>query len=232
MSEYPRAETYAKLYQKYLTHRPASELVDLAGDVKGKNVWDLCCGAGEMAILCAERGAKFVRCVDASFFMTSPALWALEKLKADYKINSQTIEQFLWRRDVECPDVVLCRQAVNYWMNEAMVKMLAEKMPSGSVFVFNTFNRQPDSKPNVRQYELSTGKSDSTTYEVAFFVETSWYVQETNKVHHIQVRSGMEPHVTEFNWIHPDDFYFWLSPYFDISCKNEGGTALYRCVRR
>lgn len=231
---YPNAETYAKLYQKYLEHRPGKDLVELAGDVKGKTVWDLCCGSGEIGVHCAELGAKFVRCVDSGYFMTTPAMWGLRKHEStcESKINTLTIEAILKRQDLESPDVVFCRQAVNYWMNEGSVKALAEHMQPGSVLVFNTFNTCPSVIPNVKQYEMKTGEHTDLTYQVAFFVEVSWYVPETNKVHHVQIRNGMEPHTTEFDWIATDDFVRWLAPYFDIQRDNDGNTALYRCVRR
>ena len=105
-------------------------------------------------------------------------------------------------------------------------------MQPGSVLVFNTFNTCPSVIPHVKQYEMKTGEHTDLTYQVAFFVEVSWYVPETNKVHHVQIRNGMEPYTTEFDWISHNDFVKWLAPYFDAQGENDGNTALYKCVRR
>lgn len=232
--KYPKAEIYEKLYQKYIDHRPPTELVDLVGDVSGKIVWDLCCGSGRMSVVCAERGAKSITCVDSEFFMTTPVFWGLEEFRKkkglDYRILTSPVSDFL-KKESENPDVVLCRQGVNYWMNEGTVHDLAKRMGKGSVFVFNTFNTLPGLKPDVKEYELKIG-DNGDSYRVAFFVEVSWYIPETNKVSHVQIRNGMEPHFTSFDWITRKQFQDWLSPHFLIDCRDEGKTALYRCERK
>ena len=53
-----------------------------------------------------------------------------------------------------------------------------------------------------------------------------------NKVEHIQVCEGYKPHITEFDWIPEDQLKKLLSPYFDITLKDDGKSALYVCKRR
>ena len=220
MSYLPNVQ-YQALYAKYLRHRSADELIDVAGKVRGKVVWDLCCGGGEMAFSCFMQGAARIFAVDSC-----------EKMMGEFltqqfnppKVTrcTMSIEDFLGddsKRDPE-PDIVLCRQAVNYWLNEQTVKDLAARMPKGSVFVFNTFNRKPGKTPHVKSY----------SFEGHDFVEVSWCLG--NYVLHVQIRDGMEPHMTSFWWISPEDFRELLGEWFSIKKTDDGHTSIYKCVRK
>lgn len=218
---YADIAAYNEMYARYLKN--PYELLDWAGDVKGKAVWDLCCGGGDLTRMAVERGASFVIAVDS-------CRWMLKTLREDKEagglrnvsIEKMKIESFLpWAMATKTPpDVVMCRQAVNYWMTEHNVLSLAGCMKPGSVFVFNTFCECPTRKPMVKEYELD-GKN---------FVEVSWLVGK--QVLHVQIREGMPAHTTEFMWISPDDYFRMLSPYFDLLVKTRGKTALYHCTRR
>jgi SAM-dependent methyltransferase len=218
---YPDGEIYEKLYEVYLDGRSAEELVDLAGDVEGKAVWDLCCGTGRVSEICVERGAT-VCAVDASYGMTKPLM---EKLKAgafegNLALRMLEVKTFLSDPIFFKADVAICRQGVNYWLDEECVELMAKRMPKGSVFVFNTFHSKPMRKPKVREY----------IHNDKWFVEVSWLLGDV--VHHIQVRDGMEPHVTSFKYISPKEFSRILTPYFAIGVQRDGNTSLYKCIRR
>jgi len=234
---YPDGEVYDKLYASYIDGRQPAELIELAGDVKDKVVWDLCCGAGRLAKECVQRGAKRVFAVDVSSEMVKDMVLAgaLEK-KGVLRLSIEDVQRWLgdtWAASVlpdfdvlvggppwQTPDYVFCRQAVNYWLNEESARSLAEEMKPDSVFVFNTFHSKPMRKPKTKEY----------VYDDRWFVEVSWLVGET--VHHIQVRDGMEAHHTSFRYISPKEYERILGPYFAIGVERKGNTSLYRCVRR
>ena len=65
---YHEMDVYESLYAKYL-EKPVSEMIDVAGNVEGKVVWDLCCGGGAIAHECCVRGASRVVAVDESWEM-------------------------------------------------------------------------------------------------------------------------------------------------------------------
>ena len=62
------------------------------------------------------------------------------------------------------------------------------------------------------------------------YLEISYLVD--NKVCHIQIREGYEPHFTVFDWISKEQYIELLSPYFDIEIKDDGKSSLYKCKRR
>jgi len=223
MSMYIDIADYEVLYARYL-EKPVSELIDLAGDVKGKVVWDLCCGGGWIAGECLKRGAAFVCAVDACSAMTRKLRTALassnEVMGRRISLDVVFVDEWLYC-DVESkPDFVFCRQAVNYWLNEGTVARLSERMAPGSVFVFNTFRFKPPVKPVVKEYD----------HGGASYVETSWLV-EPDTVHHVQARSGMAPHVTTFRWIAPSEYMEFFGNGWDVAVTERRATSLYRCVR-
>lgn len=224
--KYPDINTYQALYAKYLK-RPVSDLLDLAGDLQGKVVWDLCCGGGEIAEACFLKHAARVVAVDASFDMIKGfATRKFNPEKVHCYIND--VSTFLGAMDNEelvfetedKPDVVFCRQAVNYWLDEGTVRSLARRMPGGSQFIFNTFNTKPSEKPTVKNYE----------YEGHSFAEVSWLVGDI--VFHTQFRDGMEPHSTKFKWISKEEYFRILGGSYAIEVVEDGHTSLYRCTRR
>ena len=142
MNEYPDAETYQKLYAKYLK-KPVSSLTDLAGDLKGKVVWDLCCGNGEIAMACFSAGASRVVAVDESPEMLR-RLTTLDCCGMDdrLEVHCEAVECFMMKRQGKgmLPDVIFCRQAINYWLDEFSAGLLRGTMKNGCQFIFNTFN--------------------------------------------------------------------------------------------
>lgn len=214
---YPDKETYRALYSRYVADqgRPISQLMDHAGDLKGKLVVDLCGGAGEIAAESARRGALAVVLVDESSDMVD--FNVLKKAEVSYHYGC--VENFLNNHKL---DVAFCRQAVTYWLTDESARDLAKMLNPGGVFVFNTFNNKPSEKPTVKEYTLG-----SKQYK---YVEVSLLIGDV--VHHVQCREGMEPHTTQFKWISPERFREMLAPYFEIEEKVDGATSIYVCYKK
>ena len=219
--EYPDWRTYEALYQRY-QERPVGDLVDVAGDVRGKRVLDLCGGSGRLAEECVGRGAADVLLVDESRRMTGRL-----RRKRGIRLFPGRVQEMLavaapLYRDAPRlgPDFVFCRQAVNYWIDTAAAKALAGLMPAASVFVFNTFNTKPKEEPHATSYFVGQDLCTEIGYRVG------------DVVHHVQCREGYRPHVTSFLWISPKEFREMLSPCFEAEEVRHGRTSIWRCVRR
>ena len=118
-------------------------------------------------------------------------------------------------------DIAFCRQAVNYWMNPQNAKNLAKIMSADGVFIFNTFNTKPPTDPKVKEYHLYNIK----------FVEIS-YIDKNDNVHHVQVREGMEPHITQFKWMSEEYLKNCLDKWFDIDIIVKNKTDVYKCTKK
>lgn len=219
---YPDIETYRKLYARYLSWhgRSVDQLLDLAGkDFTGMRVLDLCGGGGEMAEGARKRNAEYVLLVDGCEGMIGERDPGI-----DYAI--QDVEDFLtepfWKQEKQRFDVVLCRQAVNYWMTEEMAEELGSIIHPGGVFVFNTFNSRPSMIPKVKEYK----------FEMRQYMEASWLDKDGETVHHVQCCEGEPPHVTSFKWIPMMRLEDWLGAHFKVSREQDVTTHLFRCVRK
>lgn len=119
-------------------------------------------------------------------------------------------------------DLITCRQAVNYWWSPEAASLVCRHLAPGGVFVFNTFNTEPDESIRVREY-----------IDGAHFVEVSYRVGDV--VHHVQMREGMRPHVTSFRWISPVEFALDLDELVKTQmlagwrCERDGTTSTYIC---
>ena len=88
------------------------------------------------------------------------------------------------------------------------------------LFIFNTFSNRPTEKPIIKEYDI-----DGNSY-----IEISYLVNE--KVQHIQIREGYDPHFTVFDWISKKEYERILSPYFDIEIIDDGKSSLYVCKKK
>lgn len=216
--DYPDHITYRELYLRYFQGRDAGELLQLLEPLQGLRLLDLCCGEGQLTLGALERGAASAVSVDAESAMIAPRL--RQNRRAGILIASVQDALRALQADGKKFDRAVCRQAVNYWLNEETVQLLAAVLIRGGVFVFNTFNQRPTEKPRVLEYEL----------QGHCFVEVSWLVGEI--VHHLQVRDGLPAHFTSFQWLSPERLQELLTPYFTVSEQRHGKTSLYQCERR
>lgn len=210
---YPDHVTYRRLYARYFQGERTRQLLDLAGDLKGKRVVDLCGGGGRLAQAAMDRGAQ-VTLVDESQAMVSQAPGQIESIVRDAVTWLECFAQ-------DGYDAMFCQQAVNYWLTSEAVDAVADALAPGGLFIFNTFNRQPSRAPSLKQYEMEDAK----------FVEASWLAGE-NSVEHVQMREGEPPHTTRFRWISPDDYAKWLSRRFDAREMRDGAASIWLCIRR
>ena len=214
--EYPDHKTYGELYSRYFEGRDIAELLQLLEPLQGMNVADLCGGEGRATIAALERGAEHVTLVDAESKMIPPELRAHSRIS----VRVAKVELTFLLLPHTSLDRVVCRQAVNYWLNDETVKSLADAMKPGGIFAFNTFNEEPPLKPRKLQYERNG----------YLFVELSWLVGDV--VHHVQIREGMAPHCTSFKWLPRELLHEILEPHFTIVEDRREKTSLYRCVKK
>jgi ubiquinone/menaquinone biosynthesis C-methylase UbiE len=215
------SQTYELLYAKYLRGDRTKEMVSLAGDLKGKKVVNLCCGAGRLTIEALKRGATVLAC-DESTTM-------LKGLREFQKTGKYAVNCFSWDvstalrtlrgSNPESVHAIFCQQAVNYWFDPSYVKLLRGCLAPGGVFIFNTFNKCPSTEPKEKAYFLDR-----------HYMEISWLVG--NMVKHVQIAEGMDPHFTEFKWIPPEEFMVaFRKEKFDVAVLSKGSTDIYVCTK-
>jgi len=202
---------YRLLYARYFERKP-EEILVLAGPLTGKKVLDICGGNGRASIAALSMGASECMLVDSCLDMIPDDL--------DPKIRVENVDvctafQYLTRYDV-----AVCQQAINYWFSEDTIRLLYEAMVPGGIFVFNTFNKRPSTKPMVKEYK----------YKDLNYVEISWRIGD--QVQHVQVCQGMAPHTTKFQWIPSITFKTVMKPWFEVTSTKHGTTTIYKCMRR
>ena len=212
--DYPAHATYAVLYARYLRPERTRHLLGLAGDVRGKTLYDLCGGGGRLSALALQAGAS-VTLVDES------AAMAGAQPLPGLQVRVETVDHAL--RVLPPADVVVCQQAVNYWLDCDSAWDLAGVVRPGGLFIFNTFNTKPERTPQVKTYAFA-GRQ---------YVEVSQLVcgDRSETVEHVQVCEGLAPHTTRFRWIAREQFRQWLEPYFVCDELVDGATSVWRCVR-
>ena len=219
MEKYPDYQTYRALYARYFDGgRSVVELLQLLQPLRGVRLLDLCAGEGWVTIAALDEYVREVVLVDQESAM----------IPADMLDHPQVRVQIMPVRDAllqmhvrsESVDRIVCRQALNYWLNPETAKLAADVLAPRGILAFNTFNERPSEKPYVREYKLGDHS----------FVEVSWLIGDT--VHHVQVREGMAPHHTSFKWLSPRTIRQLLELYFDVDHERRGKTSLYKCMKK
>jgi ubiquinone/menaquinone biosynthesis C-methylase UbiE len=210
------SEVYNVLYAKYLQGNRVKEMVDLAGDIRGKNVLDLCCGNGRLSKEVLKRKPNYLYAIDESVHMLD---YPANKMHFNVRIELITAQKCLMTLS-QSFDVIFCQQAINYWFDKEMPFYIHKALSNDGVFIFNTFNKKPSVKPVTKKYEISKRS----------YIEVFWLVK--NKVKHIQIAQGMDPHFTEFQWISPNEFRDSFTRHgFNIEIISNNATDIYVCKK-
>lgn len=246
---YPSKERYEALYSRFL-QKGVDYLIDVAELEPMERVLDLCCGSGRLSkrILEAhdpellvgveqcqgmvdhEWWAEYVPAAGDQY-KKKPWSGASEFTTCRVRLCIEPVRVFFstWAGLIQPFDVVFCQQAVNYWLDENTAELVALMLSDdGGRFVFNTFKEPPSKIPQVKQYLAGHAGEADASHAVEVY-----YMTDDNMVHHIQARTGHEPHQTKFRWISPREFEDLLSPHFHVAVRtDEGKSAVYVCTRK
>jgi len=210
--KYPKYYVYEKLYKRYFL-KGIDYFIKEANLSKKDKILDICGGNGRLT----KELLKFSD--DVSYLDQEKDMIPLDLEKLGIKIYNDSIENFVNNTN-EKYTKIFCEQAVNYWLLSIDIKKFSNLFEKDALFIFNTFSNKPSNKPMLKEYVL-----DNINYlEVSYLID--------NKVHHIQICEGYEPHLTVFDWISKEQYLALLTPYFDIKIKDDGKSSLYICRRR
>lgn len=208
---------YKELYKRFIDPSRISDMVSLARDLKNKFVIDLCAGGCRLSTAVSAYAPKKVIAIDRCAAMMED-FHGLNVLGQEKWICE--IPEALAKLKPKSVDVAFCQQGVNYWFDSLNLIKLARVFKKGGLFIFNTFWKKPSEKVTSKRYVI----------DGSVFIETS--VMIGNTVYHTQIRHGFEPHATSFTYISPKEFKERLSPYFKVTSHRDGGTEIYKCIRK
>lgn len=210
--KYPKYYVYEDLYKRYFL-KGVDYFIENAALTKDDKVLDICGGNGRLTkeLLKYTNNVSYL---DKEKDMIPPDLEEL-----GVKVYNDSIENFVNQIN-EKYTKVFCEQAVNYWLLNIDIDKFSNLFEKDGLFIFNTFSNKPSNKPMIKEYVL-----DDTNY-----LEISYLIN--NKVYHIQVCEGFEPHFTVFDWISEEQYIKLLSSKFDINLNDNGKSALYLCKRK
>lgn len=210
--KYPKYYVYEEMYKRYFL-KGVNYLIDEASVNSYDKVLDICGGNGRLT----KELIKFSN--DVSYLDKEKDMIPDDLKKLGINVYNDSIENFVDNSN-EKYTKVFCEQAINYWLLNIDIKKFSNLFLKDGLFIFNTFKNKPSTKPMIKEYVL-----DNKNY-----LEISYLVN--NKVYHVQVCEGYEPHFTEFDWISKDMYNKILSPHFDIELKDTGKSLLYKCKKR
>lgn len=210
--KYPKYNIYENLYKRYFL-KGVKYLIEEASINKDDKVLDICGGNGRLT----KELIKLSN--DVTYIDKEKDMIPNELKELGIKVYNDSIENFIYNNDKKY-NKVFCEQAINYWLLNIDIKKFSEIFENNALFIFNTFSNKPSIKPMIKEYEIDNKK----------YIEISYLVN--NKVYHTQICEGYEPHFTIFDWISKEKYIELLSPYFDISVKDNGKSSLYLCKRR
>jgi len=221
--EYPNYNDYRAMYAKYINRENLLGMLDLVEDYTGKNFMDLCAGDAAATREAFKRGAKSCMAVDQE-----PSMLAkdLKQGRDAIRIFAGSIETLLYRKEPDFIhtsfDIVFCRQGINYWYEPRHMTQLAKWMNEDGVFIFNTFNTKPSTRGTVKEYKIDSD----------YYIEISYLVADCI-VHHVQIREGYPPHLTQFKWITEGEFKQGLiTAGFDFEIRRRNNTDIYICKKQ
>lgn len=209
-------EIYQKLYKRYLV----KDLDRFYKGIRlpGLRVLDLCAGDGRLTKYALDHGAAYCKMVDncpemLEFSFAQDIRHVFEQENMEWFLSTARV-----RRE-EPYDVIVCRQAINYWFRNIDVANLAQLVKKNGSFIFNTFNTKPSGTPSSKSYTID----DVDYHEVSYFAR--------GKVYHMQAATDMIPHLTSFDWISREEFTETLSSYFYTNEVVEGNSSMWYCTK-
>lgn len=210
--KYPKYKDYEKMYKRYFD-KGVDYLIEKANICKDDKVLDLCGGNGRLT-------RKLKLLCDSVSYVDQEKDMIPENLELEgIKVYNYSIQDFVNINSVKY-DKVFCQQAVNYWLLSVDIEKFSNMFEANGLFVFNTFSRKPSTKATIKEYVID----DINYLEISYLMG--------KEVNHIQIREGLEPHFTKFDWISEDEYRKILSPYFDIEIDDNGTSAIYVCRRK
>lgn len=210
--KYPKYYIYENLYKRYFL-KGVDYFIKEACLTSKDRILDICGGNGRLA----KELIKFSD--DVSYLDKEKDMIPSDLENLGVKVYNDSIENFVNNTNKKYTKV-FCEQAINYWLLNIDIEKFSDIFEKDGLFIFNTFSNKPSNKPIIKKYEL-----DNISY-----LEISYLIN--NKVNHIQVCEGYEPHFTVFDWISKEQYLKLLSPYFHIEIKDDGKSSLYICKRR
>lgn len=210
-TKYPKYYVYEALYKRYFK-RDVKELIDLANISNSDKILDLCGGNGRLT----KELIKLSN--DVSYLDQEKDMIPSELSLLGIKVYNNSIQDFI-NTTTEKYNKVFCQQAINYWLLNIDINKFANIFEHNGLFIFNTFKNKPTKEPMIKQYIIDN----------VSFLEISYLIN--NKVHHIQIREGYEPHYTTFDWIDMEKIYNLLNQYFEIETIEDKSTLIYKCKR-
>lgn len=210
--KYPKYTDYEEMYKRYFS-KGVDYLIKNASLKSDDNVLDICGGNGRLS------KELIKKCSNVSYLDKEKDMIPSKLSEVGIIVYNDTVENFI-KRTSEKYTKVFCEQAINYWLLNIDIEQFSKIFEKDALFIFNTFSCEPSKTPMIKEYSI----------EGIQYMEISYLLG--NKVEHIQVCEGYQPHITEFDWIPEDQFKKLLSPYFDITLKDDGKSALYVCKRR
>jgi len=210
--KYPKHEVYEKIYKRYFK-KGVNYLIEEANLNERDKVLDICGGNGRLT----KELKKTVN--DVSYLDQEKDMIPKELKKLGVTVYNQSIQDFVCITNSKY-NKIFCEQAINYWLLKIDICKFSNMIEKEGLFIFNTFSKKPTEKPMIKEYEI-----DGINY-----IEISYLVDQ--KVYHVQIREGFEPHFTIFDWISEEEYKNILSPYFHIKIIDDGKSALYVCRRK
>lgn len=210
--KYPKYYIYEKLYRRYFL-KGVGYFIREADLTSDDRVLDICGGNGRLTKELIKVSS------DVSYLDKEKDMIPLELKKLGVKVYNDLVENFIDNTNKKYTKV-FCEQAINYWLLNIDINKFSNLFENNALFIFNTFSNKPSNKPMIKEYILD----DRSYLEISYLID--------NKVQHIQVCEGYEPHFTVFDWISKEQYKKLLSPYFDIEIKDDGKSSLYICKRR
>jgi len=210
----PDHANYDPRYPRFLGYE-AGRLLDHAGPLEGAEVLDLACGPGKATVAALERGARNVMAVD----FVHDVVDRLAAERPDIQVRAADVVDAL-RSLTSRYDLIVCRQAVNYWLLDCPPELIANRLKPGGRFVFNTINAAPPTVPASSDLQADGRHFHDTIYRIG------------NRIYHVQSAEGLEPHVNFLDWIPRKQFQSLLGPHLDLDERVEGSASVWVCTRR